>query len=202
MFNHGTFVMRCTGISPRLLLSLACLFSTGAFAGQTPLVSDAHPDANDGIAQYGQFVGTWTCVPTSRQEDGSQKAGKGRPTWVWHYVLNGKAVQDVWIPDPEHSPPSATMGTNLRVYDPERDQWEMVWVTETLGRFQTFTAKMREGEIVMHGDVPEGPFPAHLARITFHNISSDHFDWKYEASAPGDGQSWNLHSTLSCDRSP
>lgn len=193
--------MRCARIFPALLLSLTCLLSTGALAGLTPLVSDANPDANDGVAQYGQFVGTWTCVPTSRQEDGSQKESEARPTWVWHYVLNGRAVQDVWIPDPEHSPQGAIMGTNLRVYDPDKDTWVMVWATETLGRFLTFTAKMRDGEIVMHGDIAEGQFPAHLARITFHNISDDHFDWKYEASASGDGKTWSLHSTLSCDRS-
>lgn len=192
--------MRFGRISQLILLSFTSLLSTGAFAGQTPLVSGANPDASDGVEQYGQFVGTWTCAPTSRQEDGTQKEGEARPTWVWHYVLNGKAVQDVWIPDPEHSPPGAIMGTNLRVYDSENDTWEMVWTTEKLGRFQTFTAKMRDGDIVMHGDIAEGPFPAHLARITFHNISSNHFDWKYEASAPGDGKSWNLHSTLACDR--
>lgn len=42
--------------------------------------------------------------------------------------------------------------------------------------------------------------PAHLARVTFHNITADHFDWKYEASAPGDGENWQLYSTLSCTR--
>lgn len=182
------------------LLLLSCLATTAAFAGQTPLVSDQNPDAASGVEQYGQFVGTWTCVPSSRQEDGTQKEGKARPTWVWHYVLNGTAVQDVWIPDPENSPAGASMGTNLRVYDPESDTWQMVWATETLGGFQTFTAKMHNGDIVMRGDIAAGQFPAHLARITFHNISNDHFDWKYEASAQGDGENWNLHSTLSCDR--
>ncbi len=161
------------------------------------LFSGRNPDAPAGVDQYGQFAGTWECVPASRQPDGSMLESEFRPTWIWSYVLNGAAVQDTWIPDPEAP---AGMGTNLRVYNPEHDSWEMVWTTESMGGFQSFTAKLSDGNMVMHGDLPAGTFPAHLARITFHNIQADHFDWKYEASAPGDGESWQLQSTLSCDR--
>lgn len=181
------------------VLALA-LAPTTASSTETPLISERNPDAPPGIEQYGQFVGRWTCIPASQQADGEWKEFDARPTWVWHYVLEGRAIQDVWIPDPEKSPPGATMGTNLRVYDAENDRWDMVWTTETLGGFQQFTAKMRNGEIVMRGDIAEGPRPAHLARITFHNISDAHFDWKYEASAPGDGETWQLQATLACDR--
>lgn len=175
------------------------LFET-AFANSALLSEKRNPEAPAGIEQYGQFVGSWNCVPTARQEDGSQKDTDSRPTWVWHYALNGHAVQDVWIPDPENSPPGSAMGTNLRVYNAEKDEWIMVWTTETLGQFQTFKAKMQGANIVMRGDIEAGPHPPHLARITFHNITDDHFDWKYEASAPGDGENWQLHSTLACDR--
>lgn len=183
-----------------LALMAWLLASAPAVLAESPLFGERAPDAPVGVAQYGQFVGSWTCVPASRQEDGSLKESDARPTWVWHYALNGHAVQDVWIPDLENSPPGAAMGTNLRVYDPEKDEWIMVWTTETLRKFQTFRATMQDGDIVMRGDIEAGPHQAHLARITFYNISNDHFDWKYEASAPQDGQNWQLHSTLACDR--
>lgn len=181
------------------LLSLV-LFSAGALAGETPLIGAQNPEAPAGIEQYGQFVGNWTCAPTARQPDGQMKEFPARPSWVWHYALNGHAIQDVWIPDPENSPPGSSMGTNLRVYDPEEDQWVMVWATETLNGFQQFTARMVDGEMVMHGDITSGPRQPHKARITFHNISEAHFDWKYESSALDDGENWNLAATLSCDR--
>jgi hypothetical protein len=171
-----------------------------SLADETVLFSGPNPDAPEGIEQYGQFVGSWTCAPAARQEDGELKSFDARPTWVWHYALNGQAIQDVWIPDPDHSPAGSAMGTNLRVYDPETDEWVMVWTTENLRSFQTFTAKMESGNIVMHGDIPTGPHPPHQARITFHNISDTHFDWKYEASKLDDGENWQLASTLSCDR--
>lgn len=181
-------------------LVAGALLSGAVPAADSQLFGARNPDAPSGVDQYGQFEGTWTCMPSALQEDGSQKEFDARPTWIWHYALNGHAVQDIWIPDAEKSPPGSAMGTNLRVYDPQEDEWVMVWTTESMGGFQTFKAKMQDGNIVMHGDIPAGQKPAHLARITFHNISSDHFDWMYEASAPDDGVNWQLYATLDCDR--
>ncbi len=171
-----------------------------ALAGETPLVSGANESAPEGLRQYGQFVGEWRCAPGFRDAEDNWQTPAARPTWVWHWVLNGAAIQDVWIPDPDHAPPGAAMGTNLRVYDAENDRWDMVWTTETLGGFQHFSATEEAGDIVMHGDIPAGPRPAHRARITFHDIQADRFEWKYEASAPSDGETWQLFSTLSCER--
>jgi hypothetical protein len=193
--------MRCGAIFRSSALLVALVSSGVVLATESQLFGARNPEAPAGVAQYGQFAGAWTCIPTARQDDGSQKEIEARPTWIWYYALNGHAVQDVWIPDAENSLPGAAMGTNLRVYNPQEDEWVMVWATETLGKFQTFKAKAQGGNIVMHGDIQAGPHPAHLARITFHNVSRNHFDWKYEASAPGDGENWQLHSTLACDRS-
>ena len=181
-------------VSTTALLS-ALLCSSLAVAGESGLFGTQNPDAPAGVQQYGQFEGNWICVPGAKQEDGSFKDTEARPRWVWRYALNGHAVQDFWFPDTEVSA-GAPMGTNLRVYDPTNDEWIMVWSTETMGKFQTFTAKMIDGDIVMRGEMEAGQFPAQRARITFHNISDDHFDWKYEASAPGDGENWGLQSTL------
>ncbi|HKJ17500.1 MAG TPA: hypothetical protein VJ984_09145 [Xanthomonadales bacterium] len=173
---------------------------SGLATADAPLFSDRNPEAPEGVDQYGQLAGTWKCTPASRQPDGSMLESDFRPTWIWTYVLNGAAIQDIWIPDPAAPAGGGGMGTNLRVYDAEQDAWEMVWTTESLGGFQKFSAKMTDGNMVMNGDLPAGAFPAHMARITFHNIQPDHFDWKYEASAPGDGQNWQLQSTLTCER--
>lgn len=184
----------------QLLCCGALLAGLSAFAGETPLVSGASADAPDGLQQYGQFVGTWRCTPAFIDANGEWQTPPTRPTWVWHWVLNGTAVQDVWMPDPDTAPQAAVMGTNLRVYDPEEDRWDMVWTTETLAGFQRFTARMENDEIVMHGAIPAGQRPAHDARITFHDIQAERFEWKYEASAPGDGENWQTFSTLSCER--
>ena len=187
---------------PRFIAFFCALWAFGgsALAGDSPLFSKGTGDAPAGVKQYGQFEGRWTCAPEYMDSEGNWQILDARPQWVWHYVLDGAAVQDVWLPDSEKSPPGAAKGTNLRVYDTENDEWDMVWTTETSGRFQHFTAKMIEGEIVMRGDIPAGQRPAHRARITFHNISHEHFDWKYEASSPNGGTQWQLFSSMSCQR--
>lgn len=180
--------------------NIALLAIVPAALSASQLFGPANPEAPEGIEQYGRFVGTWTCASQFRNPEGEWQKAPSKPTWRWHYALNGHAVQDVWIPDPENSPPGAAMGTNLRVYDKENDTWDMVWTTETTGNFQHFAAQQIDGNMVMTADVPAGNRPAHMARITFYNISERHFDWKYEASAPGDGVNWMEYSRLSCDR--
>lgn len=193
---------RCTPLPLLCLAGLLC--AAPVFAGETPLVSEAPEGGAEGLQQYGQFVGRWRCAPAFLDATGAWQEPPARPTWIWHWVLNGAAIQDVWIPDPDHSPAGAAMGTNLRVYDAEADRWDMVWTTESLGGFQRFSARMIDGEVVMHGDIPAGQRPAHRARITFHDIRADRFEWKYEAAAPGEGpdaeKTWQLFSTLSCQR--
>lgn len=183
-----------------IVITLLAIHLTGVAAAETPLISGPGDEAPAGLNQYGQFVGSWRCSGTFLDGEGNWQDAPGRPRWVWHYILDGRAIQDVWLPDPESSPPGAAKGTNLRVYNAEKDEWDMVWTTETLEGFQRFSARMVDGHIVMHGDIPAGARPAHKARITFHNISSGHFDWQYEASALNDGQQWQKFSTLSCDR--
>ncbi|MEM9531296.1 MAG: hypothetical protein AAGA23_10275 [Pseudomonadota bacterium] len=167
-----------------------------ALAGGAPLVTDGPaPDAPEQVVQYGQLEGHWSCMGSSKQPDGTWQEAPSPATWSWYYVLGGHAVQDVWQP----APPAA-IGTNLRTYDAEQDQWNMVWATQTQAQFDHYTARFEDGRIVMRGEVPARARPAHAAKITFYNISKKHFDWKFEATSPGTDQGWAEFSRLSCDR--
>jgi hypothetical protein len=186
-----------TGILTPLILALA---SGALHAAPAPLtVSAASKDAPRELQQYGRFVGSWSCQSESAQPDGSWEKMPGKARWSWYYVLDGHAVQDVWYPSPEV--PGAAVGTNLRIYDAAAGVWRMVWATSQQGHFDAFRAIERDGQILMYGDRMKGAdFPAHLARITFYNISDKHFDWKYESSGPADGRQWREVSRISCDR--
>ena len=169
---------------------------------QAGLISTApNPEAPEQLTQFGQFQGVWKCTSQNRQPDGSWKQRPGVATWTWYYVLDGHAVQDLWEPDREANP-KAAVGTNLRTYDAETDTWHMVWTTATEPVFATFRAGATNGNLVMFGErAATRAFSAHLARITFHNISDEHFDWKYEASSARSSHQWQEVSRLSCDRS-
>lgn len=169
-------------------------------AGQSaPLVAAGpNPDAPAEVKQYGALEGTWQCESTNRQPDGSWQEVPGVATWSWYYVLNGHAVQDVWKP----AAASGSWGTNLRTFDAEKKQWNMVWVTQTQPEFDHYTATYSDGMIVMRGENPPRNTPAHAARITFFNMTEQHFNWTYEGTAPGTDTGWTEFSRMSCSRSP
>lgn len=179
----------------RLLMML--LVASPVLAANAPLIaSGPNPAAPKQVKQYGQLQGDWRCKGSSAQPDGSFAESPGEAHWSWYYVLDGYAVQDVWKPAPGSGP----WGTNLRTYDAENDQWYMVWTTQTQATFDHFTATFDNGMIVMRGERPAGQRPAHAAKITFFNITREHFDWKYEATAPATDTGWVEFSRLSCDR--
>lgn len=187
--------MRTKLLATTLVLALAPAAATQAESIAPLLAEGPNPEAPEAVRQYGQLMGHWQCQGSSVQPDGSWQDSPAPATWSWYYVLDGYAVQDVWKP----GNPQAPMGTNLRTYDPDTESWHMVWATTTQARFDEFTATYSDGEIVMHGDRwARTAFPAHQARITFHNIGEKHFDWRYEFST--DGESWSEQSRLACDR--
>ena len=52
----------------------------------------------------------------------------------------------------------------------------------------------------MRGELPaRAPFPAHQARITFHDITTTAFSWKYEGGKIG-GDQFQEFSRLHCRR--
>jgi hypothetical protein len=158
------------------------------------------PGSPPELDQYGQFVGTWTCQSYRRVRDGSWQANDWENTWTWYWVLEGQAIQDVWETPPD-APTGPNLGTNLRIYDPEAGIWRMAWTTTGTRRFDFFEARQEGEEIVMIGEIPaREPRPAHTARITFHEIAADSFQWRYEASLQGPDGPWSEQARLSCRR--
>lgn len=54
---------------------------------------------------------------------------------------------------------------------------------------------------VMRGEIPaRAQGPAYLSNITFYEIESGRFKWKYEFSSPGEDQAWMEASRLERER--
>ena len=81
---------------------------------------------------YGRFVGSWDLEVRRFFDDGSTRQRQGE--WHFGWVLEGRAIQDVWIV-PRRGPlrqgdaaaNSNRFGTTLRVYDPRIDAWHIQW---------------------------------------------------------------------------
>jgi hypothetical protein len=153
-----------------------------------------HPDFADKLMLFGQFVGDWDVDFVVYGPDGSKQ--KERAEWHFGWVLDGRAIQDVFI-IPRRSEREKSnwarydYGTCLRFYDPSIDCWRVVWVSPINGEILTFTARQVDEEIVLKGkDVDGTPM-----RWIFSNITQDSFHWRRVLSTDG-GLNWQLHKEM------
>ncbi|ESY02904.1 MULTISPECIES: hypothetical protein [unclassified Mesorhizobium] len=155
-----------------------------------------HSDGpNPGLAEkldlYGRFVGAWTFDATRHLEDGTVLTGRGEVHFGW--VLEGRAIQDVWILPARDAGPSPSVGrwtfygTTLRAYDPGSDAWHIFW-SDPRNQYYSRQLGRAEGDtIVQVGADGTGS----SVRWSFSRITKDSFRWLGERSHD-DGKTWRL----------
>ncbi len=102
-----------------------------------------------------------------RNPDGTWSDEKTHALWRWYFILDGHAIQDDWIKLEEGN--RAVVGTNIRIFNPEEEQWQMAWIDTTNRRLATFTAVSEGDTIVMTGHNAQG----RMVRNTFSNITGE-----------------------------
>lgn len=137
------------------------------------------PDRASKLMLYGRFVGSWTMDAVLHRDDGSRQTGRGEIHFGW--VLEGRAVQDVWIL------PEVFYGTTLRVYDPGLDAWHIVWSDPMRQVHRRMIGRAEGADIVQDGTDEAG----HPVRWSFREITPASFHWTAERSE-GDGAGWRL----------
>jgi len=137
------------------------------------------PDLAEKLSMFGQFVGDWEIVEwRNLEDDGHWSTGKGTLHWRW--ILEGRAVQDVWsVVDPA-SGEAVPLGTTLRFYDPTIDAWHSLWVSPVNHVARPFVARQVGSEIVLEGTNARG----HPIRWIFSEITRDSFRWRAEERTP------------------
>jgi len=106
----------------------------------SPLAEALHasgpvPDGARQLGLYAFLVGHWDTRIVTHEPGGLTHEGRGEIHAGW--VLQGRAIQDVWMipPRAERRPDSPQLpvagnwyGTTLRVYAPELDAWHIFWI--------------------------------------------------------------------------
>ena len=131
------------------------------------------------LALYGQFVGDWTLEASMHEADGSVRHGTGEVHFAW--VLEGRAVQDVWIVH------GVFYGTTLRIYDPGLDAWRILWNDPMRQVFARQMGRPSLEGILQEGESEEGV----KLRWTFTEITPRSFRWRGEREAES-GKGWRL----------
>jgi hypothetical protein len=158
-----------------------------------------HPDFEDQLALYGQFVGDWEFDYTGYDDDGSMGA---RAVGEWHFAwaLDGRAVADVWI-CPSRSErmkegaPPGEYGVTVRFYDASIEAWKVTWHGPAFGNVRVFTAKREGDEIVQRGTTPDGK----PLQWIYSDVAGDTFHWRSQIS-DDDGATWRLREEFDVRR--
>ena len=161
-----------------------------------PARSPEIPEPDD---TYGWLVGGWELEVYDHLADGSVRRGKGEAHFCW--VLEGRAVQDVWIMPPR-SERTASLGragnrygTTIRVWDASIGAWRVTWINPVTGARDELIGRWSGKDIVQVGSHSDGT----PIRWSFTEITPDSFHWLGE-TLKQDGKTWKLEAEFRARR--
>ena len=158
------------------------------------------PEIPESADIYGWLIGSWkleVCHYWGRNVAAQGMEGEAHFGWV----LEGRAMQDVWIMprlSARAAQPDKTMnmyGTTLRVWDPTIGAWRITWINPVGGHREEQIGRRSGMDIVQIGARANGT----PTRWTFTEITSDSFHWLGEA-LDADGKSWKIEGEFRATR--
>src|SRR5262245_23564476 len=172
---------------------LSDFYSRLASSGRSPEI----PESAD---VYGWLCGSWDLdVRCYRRVD---VAGEGLRGEVHAArVLEGRAVQDVWIMprcDERRADPDRTKnmyGTTLRSWDASSQSWRVAWANPVNGHYEELVGRWAGSDILQEGTRGDGT----KTRWTFTEITGNSFHWRGEALYPGK-ETWTLEGEFLATR--
>jgi hypothetical protein len=154
----------------------------------------------DKLQLYGRFVGAWSFDASRHLEDGTLLSGHGEVHFGW--VLEGRAIQDVWILPARNTRSQPSLGawtfygTTLRIYDPGLDAWHIFWSDPRNQYHSRQLGRAESDSIVQKGTDGTGS----SVRWSFSRITENSFRWLGERSHD-DGKTWRLEVEFLARRS-
>lgn len=159
-----------------------------------------HPSIAAGAELYSWLIGSWEATVVDYPEDGPPRRQRGE--WHFAWILEGRAMQDVWIVPPrgERLPNPATLagnryGSSLRTYDADQGVWKVIWRNPVTGAESHLVGRRQGADVVQIGRDDDG----RQMRWTFTDIGADRFRWLGESSSD-EGRNWRLEAEFRARR--
>jgi hypothetical protein len=132
---------------------------------------------------YGRFVGSWDIHNRELDhETGQWHENTGH--WHFGWILGGRGVQDTL----EFG---GRPGTTVRLYDPKRDVWQVVWFSPSRGDLRALVGRRDGDGVFQEGTEPDGG----AIRWIFKDIEADSFTWHGYIDPGGTGE-WVLEQEM------
>ena len=147
-----------------------------------------HASLADQAEVVGRLVGTWDVEYTHFAKDGTTTRRTG--AFVVGWVMDGRAIQILWIVDPSGTRKDREVYTNLHWFDPKSRAWRSAFVDPEHGSVARFTG----GPVGQDSFVLETEdFGGGRSRWSANDIRADSFVWRDDASNDG-GKTWKLQA--------
>jgi len=158
------------------------------------------PDIPEADDVYGWLCGSWDLTAVRyRAVDVADRALTGEVHAA--RVLEGRAVQDVWIVPrckdrgDGYDRTVDMYGTTLRSWDASIAAWRIAWTNPVTGHREQQVGRWNGRDILQEGVRPDGT----KTRWTFIEITADSFRWRGEAQYPSK-DTWTLEGEFLAKR--
>jgi hypothetical protein len=153
-----------------------------------------HPSLGDQAEVVGRLVGTWDVEYTQFAKDG--KATHRTGEFIVGWVMDGRAIQDLWIVNPSATRKDREVYTDLHWFDAKSREWRSAFVDPEHGSVARFT-----GGPVGHDRfvLETQDFGSEQTRWSANDIRPDSLVWRDEASSDG-GETWKLRAEYKMKR--
>lgn len=160
----------------------------------------ANPEAPPELSQFAFLIGRWRCDVRVRGDDGAWQ--RYEATWTGRYILDGWVIADEYrmVDRGGHL---IVHGMNFRSYSAVEKTWKMRWLDATRALWVELGPESLGGVHVTPQSITfklaDTMAPDGVGRVTFSDISADHFTWREETS-PDHGTNWRDFVVLEAHR--
>jgi hypothetical protein len=152
--------------------------------------TSAHPSLGDQAEVVGRLVGTWDVAYANFAKDG--KITRRTGAFIVGWIMDGRALQILWIVDPSGTRKDREVYTNLHWLDPKSRTWRSAFVDPEHGSIARFTGgPVGDDRFVLETQ----DFGSEQNRWSANDIRPDSFVWRDEASSDG-GKTWRLQAQI------
>jgi hypothetical protein len=142
---------------------------------------------------YGWLVGSWALEVRHYGVDVSGRGLTGEAHFAW--VLDGRAVQDVWLMHRRGPDGPRMYGSTLRAWDGTLGAWRVTWTDPTTGQRDQLIGRKVGDDLVQLGTHASGT----PIRWCFTEITPRSFRWTGEVLEP-DARTWRLEGEFLATR--
>lgn len=151
--------------------------NSGIGEGFVALLASPGPHADIGQEHqiFAPFIGSWDLKVEWFEHGEVVRSEKGE--WHFAWVLEGRAIQDVWIVPPiaerQAGEGGYEYGTSVRFHDPGLGGWRSIWIGPVRKSVEMFVAKRIGSEVVLEAQRADG----RAMKWVFSEIHRDSFTW-------------------------